>query len=83
MMQSILYAILKMVVSILVNKEVMNSVVDEVQFYMNDNTKTSEEKGAIVKEHAIAKAQELGVELGNSTANLLREVAFSYLNSKL
>ena len=82
-MQTILYAILKMVVGILINKDVMNFVVDEVQFYMNDTTKTSEEKGIIVKENAIAKAKELEVQLSTSSANLLKEVAFGYLRSKL
>lgn len=82
-MQTFLFAILRMVIGQIFTRELMGSVVEHVEFYMNNTEMSNEEKAAIVKENAIAKAKEIGVNLGKSGANLLLETAVSLVKTKM
>lgn len=82
-MQTFRFAILRMVIGQIFNRELMNYVVENVEFYMNDTQMSNEEKAMIVKENAISKAKEIGVNLGKSGANLLLETAVSLVKSKI
>jgi hypothetical protein len=82
-MQTFLFAILRMVIGQIFTRELMGYVVEHVEFYMNNTEMSNEEKAAIVKENAIAKAKEIGVNLGKSGANLLLETAVSLVKTKM
>lgn len=82
-MQTFLFAILRMIIEQIFTRELMGYVVEHVEFYMNNTEMTNEEKAAIVKENAIAKAKEIGVNLGKSGANLLLETAVSLVKTKM
>lgn len=82
-MQTFLFAILRMIIGQIFTRELMGYVVENVEFYMNNTEMTNEEKAAIVKENAIAKAKEIGVNLGKSGANLLLETAVSLVKTKM
>ena len=82
-MQTFLFAILRMVIGQIFTRELMGYVVENVEFYMNNTEMSNEEKAAIVKENAIAKAKEIGVNLGKSGANLLLETAVSLVKTKM
>lgn len=82
-MQTFLFAILRMIIGQIFTRELMGYVVENVEFYMNNTEMSSEEKAAIVKENTIAKAKEIGVNLGKSGANLLLETAVSLVKAKM
>lgn len=82
-MQTFLFAILRMIIGQIFTRELMGYVVENVEFYMNNTEMSNEEKAAIVKENAIAKAKEIGVNLGKSGANLLLETAVSLVKTKM
>ena len=82
-MQTFLFAVLRMVIGQIFTRELMGYVVENVEFYMNNTDMSNEEKAAIVKENAIAKAKEIGVNLGKSGANLLLETAVSLVKTKM
>lgn len=82
-MQTFLFAILRMIIGQIFTRELMGYVVEQVEFYMNNTEMSNEEKAAIVKENAIAKAKEIGVNLGKSGANLLLETAVSLVKTKM
>ena len=82
-MQTFLFAILRMVIGQIFTRELMGYVVENVEFYMNNTEMSNEEKAAIVKENAIAKAKEIGVNLGKSGASLLLETAVSLVKTKM
>lgn len=82
-MQTFLFAILRIVIGQIFTRELMGYVVENVEFYMNDTQMSNEEKAMIVKENAISKAKEIGVNLGKSGANLLLETAVSLVKSKI
>lgn len=82
-MQTIIFMVLKFLFTRIFTRELMNDVMDNVEFYMNNNEMSNEEKASIVKENAIAKAKEIGMELTNSSSNLLLEFAVSMVKGKL
>ena len=82
-MQTFRFAILRMVIGQIFTRELMCYVVEHVEFYMNNTQMTNEEKAAIVKENAIAKAKEIGVNLSKSGVNLLLETAVSLVKTKM
>lgn len=82
-MQTFLFAILRIVIGQIFTRELMAYVVENVEFYMNDTQMSNEEKAMIVKENAISKAKEIGVNLSKSGANLLLETAVSLVKSKI
>ena len=82
-MRTFLFAILRMVIGQIFTRELMGYVVENVEFYMNNTEMSNEEKAVIVKENAIAKAKEIGVNLGKSGANLLLETAVSLVKAKM
>lgn len=82
-MQTIIFMVLKFLFTRIFTRELMNDVMDNVEFYMNNNEMSNEEKASIVKENAIAKAKEIGMELTNSSSNLLLEFAVSMVKGRL
>lgn len=75
--------VLKFLFTRIFTRELMNDVMDNVEFYMNNNEMSNEEKASIVKENAVAKAKEIGMELTNSSSNLLLEFAVSMVKGRL
>ena len=82
-MQTVIFMVLKFLFTRIFTRELMNDVMDNVEFYMNNNEMSNEEKASIVKENAVAKAKEIGMELTNSSSNLLLEFAVSMVKGKL
>lgn len=82
-MQTIIFMVLKFLFTRIFTRELMNDVMDNVEFYMNNNEMSNEEKASIVKENAVAKAKEIGMELTNSSSNLLLEFAVSMVKGRL
>ena len=82
-MQTVIFMVLKFLFTRIFTRELMNDVMDNVEFYMNNNEMSNEEKASIVKENAVAKAKEIGMELTNSSSNLLLEFAVSMVKGRL
>ena len=82
-MQTIIFMVLKFLFTRIFTRELMNDVMDNVEFYMNNNEMSNEEKASIVKENAVAKAKEIGMELTSSSSNLLLEFAVSMVKGRL
>ena len=82
-MQTIIFMVLKFLFTRIFTRELMNDVMDNVEFYMNNDEMSNEEKASIVKENAVAKAKEIGMELTSSSSNLLLEFAVSMVKGRL
>ena len=82
-MQTVIFMVLKFLFTRIFTRELMNDVMDNVEFYMNNSEMSNEEKASIVKENAVAKAKEIGMELTNSSSNLLLEFAVSMVKGRL
>lgn len=83
MWQTLLYEILKFVVTRIFTKELVGYVIENVQFYMTDETMDSQMKKDIVLQNMKDKAKEIGVEVTSSASNMILETAVAYVKSKL
>ena len=83
MWQTLLYEILKFVVTRIFTKELVGYVIENVQFYMTDETMDAQMKKDIVLQNMKEKAKEIGVEVTSSASNMILETAVAYVKSKL
>lgn len=81
MFNSLMYSVLKFVISNLFTKEIVSYVIENVQFYFNDSSMSSDEKKDVVMSNLKEKAKEVQTTITTSGMNFLIEYALTHVKA--